>query len=78
MDGLRLAAGVGAVVLLATAVAAWFLLKGQKLEDGTRAPRVRGATAGCGDGRRPARGRVARARAGARKPVGYAALAFVA
>ncbi|WP_069886222.1 MFS transporter [Streptomyces luteocolor] len=34
VDGLRLAAGVGAAVLLATAVAAWFLLKGQKLEDG--------------------------------------------
>ncbi|MFE4796860.1 MFS transporter [Streptomyces sp. NPDC056708] len=34
VDGLRLAAGAGAVVLLATAVAAWFLLRGQKLEDG--------------------------------------------
>lgn len=34
VDGLRLAAGVGAAVLLATAVAAWFLLKGSKLEDG--------------------------------------------
>ncbi|MFE7041388.1 MFS transporter [Streptomyces atratus] len=34
VDGLRLAAGVGAAVLLATAVAAWFLLRGQKLEDG--------------------------------------------
>ncbi|MGW8599800.1 MFS transporter [Streptomyces sp. NPDC055893] len=34
VDGLRIAAGVGAAVLLATAVAAWFLLKGQKLEDG--------------------------------------------
>ncbi|MFB6717590.1 MULTISPECIES: MFS transporter [unclassified Streptomyces] len=33
-EGLRLAAGVGAAVLLATAVAAWFLLRGQKLEDG--------------------------------------------
>ncbi|MFE0136418.1 MFS transporter [Streptomyces sp. NPDC059037] len=34
VDGLRLAAGVGAAVLLATAVAAWFLLRGSKLEDG--------------------------------------------
>ncbi|MER6995855.1 MFS transporter [Streptomyces sp. NPDC000410] len=34
VDGLRLAAGVGAAVLLATAVAAWFLLRGQKLADG--------------------------------------------
>ncbi|MFD9606786.1 MFS transporter [Streptomyces sp. NBC_01224] len=34
VDGLRLAAGAGATVLLATAVAAWFLLRGQKLEDG--------------------------------------------
>ncbi|MEU0401387.1 MFS transporter [Streptomyces sp. NPDC006197] len=34
VDGLRIAAGVGAAVLLATAVAAWFLLRGQKLEDG--------------------------------------------
>lgn len=34
VDGLNLAAGVGAAVLLATAAAAWFLLKGQKLEDG--------------------------------------------
>ncbi|MFI8931957.1 MFS transporter [Streptomyces sp. NPDC053474] len=34
VDGLRVAAGVGAAVLLATAVAAWFLLKGQKLEEG--------------------------------------------
>lgn len=32
-DGLRIAAGVGAAVLLATAVAAWFLLKGQKLAE---------------------------------------------
>ncbi|CAM5554072.1 MFS transporter OS=Streptomyces alboniger OX=132473 GN=CP975_05975 PE=4 SV=1 [Streptomyces alboniger] len=35
VDGLRFASGVGAAVLLATAVAAWFLLRGQKLEDGT-------------------------------------------
>ncbi|MEU1574500.1 MFS transporter [Streptomyces collinus] len=35
VDGLALAAGVGATVLLAAAVAAWFLLRGQKLEDGT-------------------------------------------
>ncbi|MFF3324229.1 MFS transporter [Streptomyces sp. NPDC002889] len=34
VDGLRFAAGAGAVVLLATAVAAWFLLRGQKLADG--------------------------------------------
>ncbi|MEV4948631.1 MFS transporter [Streptomyces sp. NPDC053755] len=34
VDGLRIAAGVGATVLLATAVAAWFLLRGQKLEGG--------------------------------------------
>ncbi|MFJ1696505.1 MFS transporter [Streptomyces sp. NPDC088252] len=34
VEGLRIAAGVGAAVLLATAVAAWFLLRGQKLEDG--------------------------------------------
>ncbi|MGC5344805.1 MFS transporter [Streptomyces sp. DT24] len=38
VDGLRLAAGAGAVVLLATAVAAWFLLRGQKLEDGVEHP----------------------------------------
>ena len=38
VDGLRLAAGIGAAVLLATAVAAWFLLKGQKLEDGLEHP----------------------------------------
>ncbi|MCB5168997.1 MFS transporter [Streptomyces bambusae] len=34
VDGLRLASGVGAAVLLATAVAAWFLLRGQRLHDG--------------------------------------------
>ncbi|WP_235481898.1 MFS transporter [Streptomyces roseoverticillatus] len=34
VDGLQIASGVGAVVLLATAVAAWFLLRGQKLEEG--------------------------------------------
>lgn len=34
VDGLRLASGVGAAVLLATAVAAWFLLKGQRLQEG--------------------------------------------
>ncbi|MFJ3233098.1 MFS transporter [Streptomyces sp. NPDC086787] len=33
VHGLHLASGAGAVVLLATAVAAWFLLRGQKLED---------------------------------------------
>ncbi|MGW7242318.1 MFS transporter [Streptomyces sp. NPDC054804] len=32
VHGLHLASGAGAAVLLATAVAAWFLLKGQKLE----------------------------------------------
>ncbi|WP_327412960.1 MFS transporter [Streptomyces sp. NBC_01233] len=35
VDGLRLASGVGAAVLLVTAAAAWFLLKGQRLQDGT-------------------------------------------
>lgn len=34
VDGLRLASGVGAAVLLAAAAAAWFLLKGQELQDG--------------------------------------------
>uniref|UniRef100_A0AAU3H0X5 MFS transporter n=1 Tax=Streptomyces sp. NBC_01401 TaxID=2903854 RepID=A0AAU3H0X5_9ACTN len=34
VNGLRVSAAVGAVVLLATAVAAWFLLRGQELEDG--------------------------------------------
>ncbi|WP_030756179.1 MFS transporter [Streptomyces griseus] len=34
VDGLRIAAGVGAAVLLATAAAAWFLLRDQKLADG--------------------------------------------
>ncbi|GGS35074.1 MFS transporter [Streptomyces griseoviridis] len=34
VDGLALAAGLGAAVLLAAAVAAWFLLRGQRLEDG--------------------------------------------
>ncbi|GHG67908.1 MFS transporter [Streptomyces griseocarneus] len=34
VEGLRIASGVGAVVLLATAVAAWFLLRGQRLEEG--------------------------------------------
>ncbi|MFE3741550.1 MFS transporter [Streptomyces sp. NPDC059134] len=38
VDGLRLASGLGAAVLLATAVAAWFLLKGQKLEEGSIPP----------------------------------------
>jgi DHA2 family multidrug resistance protein-like MFS transporter len=32
-EGLRMAAGVGAVVLLTTAVVAWFLLRGQKLAE---------------------------------------------
>ncbi|TFE38722.1 MFS transporter [Streptomyces sp. ICN441] len=34
VEGLRLASGVGAAVLLATAAAAWFLLRGQRLADG--------------------------------------------
>ncbi|MFF4834498.1 MFS transporter [Streptomyces sp. NPDC001315] len=34
VDGLSLAAGAGAVVLLATAAAAWFLLRGQRLDSG--------------------------------------------
>lgn len=34
VEGLRLAAAIGAGVLLATAVAAWFLLRGQELEEG--------------------------------------------
>ncbi|WP_328772851.1 MFS transporter [Streptomyces sp. NBC_00286] len=38
VDGLTLAAGAGAVVLLGAAVAAWFLLRGQKLESGTEHP----------------------------------------
>ncbi|MFJ8647960.1 MFS transporter [Streptomyces sp. NPDC093546] len=38
VDGLRIAAGAGAVVLLATAVAAWFLLRGQKLAEGIEHP----------------------------------------
>ncbi|MEU9380202.1 hypothetical protein AB0D38_03980, partial [Streptomyces sp. NPDC048279] len=33
VHGLHLASGAGAAVLLATAVAAWFLLRGQELED---------------------------------------------
>ncbi|MCS0636206.1 MFS transporter [Streptomyces sp. LP05-1] len=37
-EGLRTAAGVGAAVLLATAVAAWFLLRGQRLADGVEHP----------------------------------------
>ncbi|MFF9454964.1 MFS transporter [Streptomyces flaveolus] len=38
VDGLTLASGVGAVVLLAAAGAAWFLLRGQRLEDGVEHP----------------------------------------
>ncbi|MFJ8656112.1 MFS transporter [Streptomyces rochei] len=38
VDGLALAAGVGAAVLLAAAGAAWFLLRGQRLEDGVEHP----------------------------------------
>lgn len=37
VDGLDTAAGVGAAVLIAAACAAWFLLRGQRLEDGTAA-----------------------------------------
>ncbi|MEU6842451.1 MFS transporter [Streptomyces sp. NPDC046716] len=33
VDGLQLAAGIGAAVLLATSVAAWFMLRGQRLEN---------------------------------------------
>ncbi|MZD04812.1 MFS transporter [Streptomyces sp. SID5785] len=33
VDGLQVAAGLGAAVLLATSVAAWFLLRGQRLEN---------------------------------------------
>lgn len=38
VEGLRLAAGIGAAVLLATAVATWFLMRGQRLEDGVEHP----------------------------------------
>ncbi|MCK8681775.1 MFS transporter [Streptomyces lichenis] len=38
VHGLHLASGAGAAVLLAAAVAAWFLLKGQKLEEGVEHP----------------------------------------
>ncbi|MFD0269520.1 MFS transporter [Streptomyces sp. NPDC127106] len=37
VDGLHYASGVSALVLLGTAVAAWFLLKGQKLQEGASA-----------------------------------------
>ncbi|MFI1017093.1 MFS transporter [Streptomyces sp. NPDC020965] len=37
-EGFHVAAAVGSVVLLVTAVAAWFLLKGQRLEDGIEHP----------------------------------------
>ncbi|MER5771528.1 MFS transporter [Streptomyces sp. NPDC001985] len=37
-DGFHLAGAVGSAVLLLTAVAAWFLLKGQRLEDGIEHP----------------------------------------
>jgi DHA2 family multidrug resistance protein-like MFS transporter len=32
VDGLSLAAGAGALVLLATAIAAWFMLRNQRLD----------------------------------------------
>ncbi|MET8117039.1 MFS transporter [Streptomyces prasinus] len=49
VDGLTLAAGVGAAVLLAAAAAAWFLLRGQRLEDGTgESAETAGDTAGAG------------------------------
>ncbi|MFI1189595.1 MFS transporter [Streptomyces californicus] len=38
VEGLRSSAGVGAAVLLAASVAAWFLLRGQKLEDSVEHP----------------------------------------
>ncbi|WP_033323492.1 MFS transporter [Streptomyces yerevanensis] len=38
VDGLTLAAGAGAAVLLGAAVAAWFLLRGQRLEGGAEHP----------------------------------------
>ncbi|CAM5351174.1 Putative multidrug resistance protein MdtD [Streptomyces griseomycini] len=38
VDGLALAAGVGAAVLLAASVAAWFLLRGQRLEGAAEHP----------------------------------------
>ncbi|MEV7793891.1 MFS transporter [Streptomyces sp. NPDC087512] len=38
VDGLTLASGVGAAVLLAAAGAAWFLLRGQRLDDGAGHP----------------------------------------
>ncbi|AKZ54671.1 Transmembrane-transporter [Streptomyces ambofaciens ATCC 23877] len=38
VDGLNLATGVGAAVLLAAAASAWFLLRGQRLEDGVEHP----------------------------------------
>ncbi|MEU6081266.1 MFS transporter [Streptomyces sp. NPDC047108] len=45
VDGLRIACGVGAAVLLATAVGAWFLLRGQKLEERPDEPAVVGSPA---------------------------------
>ncbi|MFE2052926.1 MFS transporter [Streptomyces sp. NPDC059459] len=38
VDGLTLATGVGAAVLLSAAAASWFLLRGQRLEDGVEHP----------------------------------------
>ncbi|MFT2019082.1 MFS transporter [Streptomyces sp. 796.1] len=49
VDGLRIAAGVGAAVLLATAVVAWFLLRGQRLAN-TAAEAEFLADAGAGTG----------------------------
>ncbi|MBT2413535.1 MFS transporter [Streptomyces sp. ISL-12] len=53
VDGLALAAGIGAAVLLAAAVAAWFLLRGQALEGGAGKEQEQGLEAGAGNERDP-------------------------